>query len=529
MVLRPSALALALASLASAQGDLAELERRLGSHDSDERSEAVRQLARSETPAAVQLLVRALDDESAYVRDLALQSLVDRVRAPELGTIVLPAFRALGSRGRLTWAFGLGEWRAPLSLEALGPALKDREARVREAVLLGLRAVLRRSRTELSPAKPAEREAAEAARAFVAAIDASTWSRLLQPLLRDRDRQVRATAVEVLAAGPPAAVGSALDKIPKDRDAFVRLAWLAGACDADPDPARAVGMLADAAWQVRVEAAQQLGRLARRPEQIDALLERWGREPEGSPAVRAFAEAANAATGMRFGERIVDWQRWWQDAREGWTRPPGNEREEVGAGAEARTEVAWHGLPVEGGRVVFVLDNSGSMRDPVEGPSDQRPRTKRDLVEREFERVLEALPNKVAVDVILFADEVEVWKGEPVVLRARDREELRSWVAARPPRGRTNLLAGVLRALAEPEVEAVYLLSDGAPSVGEQIFREDVAERIAERNRLVKARVHTAALLGAAADAAETRRTGRHREFLAQLAADHGGRSIVVR
>ncbi|MBL8899463.1 MAG: VWA domain-containing protein, partial [Planctomycetes bacterium] len=177
----------------------------------------------------------------------------------------------------------------------------------------------------------------------------------------------------------------------------------------------------------------------------------------------------------------------------------------------------------------FVIDNSGSMRDELPAGDDGRPQTKRTRVDAELARVVAALPAEVEANLLLFSDGVEAWREQLAPLKAKDRDALLSWYAARPPRGATNLLSGLLASLEDPRVEAIYLLSDGAPSAGEQIFRELVLERVRERQRYAAARIHTAAFLGDAQGEAAERRIEQHRRFLRELAEASGGRAVEVR
>lgn len=532
--------ALVLAGRSAAQGpSFGELEKQLRSHDDGERSAAVRAIAEQGGPRAIELLLLALDDAGPYVRDLASEKLVELADARALEAQVFPAFPKLPARAKLAWAFLLPRWRAPWPVVSVLAALREKDARLREALLLGLVHVARAALLPAEEERPKGRREREwsaelarraAARASFERLDSKAFAKALTPLWKERERFVRAAAVELAALGPEPARSEVRAKCARDADFAVRAALLRGAL---PHAAEGAGALlrealADPAWQVRCAAAGELAARAYERASSEALIAALQREEEGSGARRALVAALEAATGMRFGDRAAEWRRWIDELPQDWQPAPRRE-ERASAEETPRSAVAWHGLPVDARRVVFVIDNSGSMREELAPGEDGRPRTKRSLVEAELARVVAALPAEVEANVLLFADGVEAWREALGPLRAKERTELLAWVAARPPRGATNLLAGVLAALADPRVEALYVLSDGAPSAGEQIFRELVLERVRERNRYAAARIHTAAFLGDAQDDAARRRLAQHREFLRELAEASGGRAVEVR
>ncbi|MBK9383593.1 MAG: HEAT repeat domain-containing protein [Planctomycetes bacterium] len=526
-----------------AQGaDFAALEKKLASHDDDERSAAVRALGEQGGERAIELLLRALDDAQPYVRDLAAEKLVELVDAAALEKLVLPALANAKQppRTKLSLAFLLPRWRASWPSAPVLAALKEKDARFREALLASFSRVLRAALEPASAERPkgtsqrdwdAEQAHRSAARAVLAALDAKAFAKALQPLWRERERFVRAAACELAALGPEPARSEVRAKLARDEDFAVRAALLLGGVAHGGDGARSllVAGLGDPAWQVRHAAARELRALPYAAESTEALLASLEREEALSAARAMLVAALEEATGMRFGDRPADWRRWWSERPADWR--PAEKRAERAAGDDdaSRTAVAWHGLPVDARRVVFVIDNSGSMRDELPAGDDGRPQTKRTRVDAELARVVAALPAEVEANLLLFSDGVEAWREQLEALKAKDRDALLAWYAARPPRGATNLLAGLLAALEDPRVEAIYLLSDGAPSAGEQIFRELVLERVRERQRYAAACIHTAAFLGDAQGEAAARRIEQHRRFLRELAEASGGRAVEVR
>lgn len=71
-------------------------------------------------------------------------------------------------------------------------------------------------------------------------------------------------------------------------------------------------------------------------------------------------------------------------------------------------------------------------------------------------------------------------------------------------------------AFTDPEVDTIYLLTDGYPSVGTIVDGNQLADEVRRWNRLRGIRIHTIAL-------------GGKSDFLERLAKDSGGDSIVAR
>ena len=121
--------------------------------------------------------------------------------------------------------------------------------------------------------------------------------------------------------------------------------------------------------------------------------------------------------------------------------------------------------------------------------------------------------------LVRFGTEVEAFRPRPVKNGSCTRRAALAWFSKKRPGGRTNLFDALARALGEPAVDTIFVLTDGAPSAGEYRTRTGILMEVARRNRYRKAVIHTIEI---GAD-----RTGRRwRGFLADLARRNGGRSV---
>ncbi len=170
--------------------------------------------------------------------------------------------------------------------------------------------------------------------------------------------------------------------------------------------------------------------------------------------------------------------------------PPGTSRIELTATDElgnvarlARVvmrEEGFFGLPVTADHVVFVIDTSGSMvlLDRPGGhalsEADLRRADPGDPVVRDLARITRAKTELAAAiaglrpdqrfNVIAFASDVRTWRQDLVVADDAARASALAFVEALTPGGLTRTREALEAALAHPTVEAIYLLSDGAPA-----------------------------------------------------------------
>jgi hypothetical protein len=267
----------------------------------------------------------------------------------------------------------------------------------------------------------------------------------------------------------------------------------------------------DPAWQVRAVAHRALSQVRERAS-IELLLAQLPHE--SGPSLRSACAALDVLTGARKGADPAAWLAWWKLAGAEFRLPESPTKPsaatERAATPDAGTTVArYHGAPVYGDRIVFVVDLSGSMREPLPG----RDGTRLQVAQRELIAVLGALGPQRAFDIVVFGDDATAFAGTLQPATPANVEAATKWVEKLETRGWTNLWSGLARALATPDVDAIYVLSDGAPSVGRYVAAGAIRAQVRLRNADVLATVHTIALGG----------DRRDRQFLEALARDHGG------
>ncbi len=220
------------------------------------------------------------------------------------------------------------------------------------------------------------------------------------------------------------------------------------------------------------------------------------------------ADLLSGATGLTHPDRAA-WEAWWK--KTGRFQPV-----RVPPLPAGETEIEFAYLRDRVSSVAYVIDISGSMND-VSGLGANR-RSKFDLVRKELRRSLRTLGLLTSFNLICFNDEPHPWQPAPVRAGFRNRtlalERIRSQGSARG----TNLHGALAQALAQPGIQAAFLLTDGQPTIGltdAEAILASIASANRERER--PARVHTIAFhIGAAERASAT-------NLLSALARDHDG------
>lgn len=343
--------------------------------------------------------------------------------------------------------------------------------------------------------------------------------------LTDPVPEVRAAAARALGTLGGSENGDRVKPALRDDDNTVRLeALLALERIATTDllgPQRAASIAAaragleDPDWSVRLASAEILGR-SEHKDSIPPLILALGREQADVPGSRhrvrsGIRDALGALTNEDFSStRPGEWEAWWAEAQKEFEIP--REKRLIASEQTAR----FFGLSIDTDEVVFLLDISGSMEQPViddaSGPSRYV------VAVREFERCMAGLANGVAVNVVLFQETITPFSKEPVKLDDDVREQISKFVRSVKPTGGTDLHAALELALGASrdrlvthDVDTIVLLSDGIPSRGVVLSPEQILYEIGERNRAARITLHTVDSGGIAS------------EFMRQLAIRNGG------
>jgi HEAT repeat protein len=281
-------------------------------------------------------------------------------------------------------------------------------------------------------------------------------------------------------------------------------------------------LLRDEDLEVRLEALEGLERL-RQAESVPRLIAALG-GPRELVTHRA-ARVLRLVTGEDHGVSRERWEAWFEREGSTFQLPTLEEarrreeqriaRRDPGSGG---TSASFYGLPVEGTRVCFVLDTSGSMDELASGRGTTAGRrtTRMEVARTEVAASLDQLLDGVRFNLITFESGVRALAPELIPLdprsRARARDAVESWRAG----GGTALFDGLRSALRDPAVEEVFLLTDGVPTEGEVVEEGDILQRVAGLLEGRSVRIHGVAI-------------GQRSGLLRRLAQATGGHYTEIR
>ncbi|MEZ6037459.1 MAG: HEAT repeat domain-containing protein [Planctomycetota bacterium] len=375
---------------------------------------------------------------------------------------------------------------------AIRKELGDKDPAVRAAAAAALGA--RRDRDALpqlrallaSPQDPGD------ARAALEAINAiegpmSAWLKELAGLCTSPDRDVRNAAIEVL--------GKARDK--RQLDVLLQ------ALEHDD-------------WSTRAAAVAALLPL-RDKKTVAPLVQRI--QKETGRMKKLVADALWQLTAQPFDEDAARWQSWWQAAAADFEIATEKQLDEAKKTRERRlltqrtvTPAKFFGIQVESHRVIFVLDVSGSMLEAMYGRTyNGRPAARIDVAKQELTQAIEHLDAGALFNVFVFSNGVDRWLKTGIgAATSADRKDALTWVERLGASGGTNLYDSLRAAFADPDVDTIFLLSDGMPTAGDVIDPFGIRQAVADWNRHRKVVINAIAIGGSL-------------EVLEWLAKDSGG------
>jgi hypothetical protein len=242
-------------------------------------------------------------------------------------------------------------------------------------------------------------------------------------------------------------------------------------------------------------AARSLGLLGS-PAAVPALIDRLAiavkPEPAGASSAAADARASDLRladtiekalerlTGVALGDDPDLWRAWWKENKD---KPPADTSR-----PNAPTTVSgprYYGFGVRSSRVMFVLDVSGSM-----GWNERLETARKELVQ-----VLEHLPARTRFGIVTFSDEARVWTEKLVYATPENvRKSVRQVERLEPIKG-TNSFEALRLAFQDEDVDTIFFLSDGSPTVGRVTDPDAILADVREFNRFRRVRVNTIALI----------------------------------
>lgn len=198
----------------------------------------------------------------------------------------------------------------------------------------------------------------------------------------------------------------------------------------------------------------------------------------------------------------------------------------IAAGQPERTEEdsRWrgrdfYGITIRSSRVLFIVDISLSMEEPQREGAEKK---KIDVAKTELTRAIKALPKGGTFGLIAFSGLAEVYGTGMMDVTDKNRKRVLEWIDGLKTRAATNIydsleLAFKLGTKTSPVKskgvpDTMFLVSDGAPTVGKYVEPDIILEHVKRWNKRRRIKIHA---IGVGED--------HDIEFLQTLAQTHGG------
>ncbi len=187
-------------------------------------------------------------------------------------------------------------------------------------------------------------------------------------------------------------------------------------------------------------------------------------------------------TGQQLGIDAAAWAKWWAENRGTFQFPAGplqNIPLPVGAAAAAPSSGSYYGMPIYAKRVVFIIDTSGSMTGP-----------RIEAAKRELVQAISSLAESTQFTIVVFNSSVRAWQKQLVAADSQRKQQAITFVMGQSAMSNTNTF-GALEAAFGFNAEAIYLLTDGAPSSGKVVAPPDILAVVSQTNRIRRESIHT--------------------------------------
>jgi hypothetical protein len=230
------------------------------------------------------------------------------------------------------------------------------------------------------------------------------------------------------------------------------------------------------------------------------------------------------------------WQQFWE--REGddlqvLGSRPAPEPQPRAKAAQA-TSAGFFNIPVNGSRILFLIDISYSMDQlmpltppgrTVAGPVKREEKFV--IARSELWKAIESLPEDRAFNVIAYDGRLHQWDKDLNPATPAAKQKFKSWLDGLRTGPGTNIYDALEQALATKTgihggrygsgVDEIFMLSDGEPQAGAITDTATISEVIRETNKYSNIRINTIYL--------ETQRRGpsRGKQLMQELARDSGG------
>jgi hypothetical protein len=189
------------------------------------------------------------------------------------------------------------------------------------------------------------------------------------------------------------------------------------------------------------------------------------------------------------------WKGWWNANRDTF-KPIARDRKAeraAEAGQSGETVTRYFGIPIYSLRMVFMLDLSGGMDRPIRGKGTDSPQRLR-VAKDELIATLKDLNEKTKLNIVFFASQY-FWCSPGLLPVKRAFQKLAGFIEqqeipSKVHQNRGNIYDPLVEAMELPEVDTIYLLSEGNPTEGRFIDRGRFVRHMLRVQRFTKTEVN---------------------------------------
>ncbi|MCZ6795828.1 MAG: VWA domain-containing protein [Planctomycetota bacterium] len=234
-------------------------------------------------------------------------------------------------------------------------------------------------------------------------------------------------------------------------------------------------------WRIRLAGIEACRRM-RSAVAVDLLIDRL--EKENGRLQFDLLMALHDLTGVVMPYVSADWKKWWKTSRAAY-RPPDPDAPRKDSGTVVlfpeATKSTYFGLRVLSKRLAFVCDVSGSMSAEME--YDEGSGSRIDFMKNELIRLVKTFRKGTYFNVYFFSTAYNSLFKQLVVLTRGNYKKVQGFVRTARASGGTNLFDPLEKALEDPYVDTIYLLSDGDPTSGKHTKPGAILRAVRKINR----------------------------------------------
>lgn len=474
-----------------------------------EREGKMRDLAKSGSVDAANKLIELLADDYIHIRDAASDLLIE-IKGDAANESLVKALAHKSAEVRWRAADVLGYRQAQAAVKELSDKLKsDKDAIVREACARALGYIGNdEAKKALIAALAQGGVAGGAAARMLGVLRATEATDRIEKLLKDKEWAAVVGALDGLADLAPDLSVKAIAKCHSHKDWRVRIAAaqaLARVSTADAAAeARAAfaTLLKDDDWRVRRRSVEAVV-FWWQPASVELLIEAL--VAEKSAIIHDLVHGLEDLSGERKGYRAEGWKIWWENSAkalakkprqtlQGWLRAP--EKGRLTESGDGQT-TTFFDVPVLKQNAAFAVDLSGSMRNPISKSDSRIPL---ELARDELKKTLGAMPQGSAFNVCAYrytseyppkTEWLRAFSDGVREINAASIKAGNEWLAKLEARGWGAFYEALTLCMDDPKVQAVYFLSDGAPSRGAYVKRDNLLAALRKAMRFSPVTINT--------------------------------------